>query len=420
MSSKKKKLARQRFEVLPGEGKKFSFTVFRQAAAFYILLLLVLVVLVQFGYHWLGEQFLVWRLQVIEAEIGVMRQEVAVEGVVTRHEAVITAPANAVVLKLAPDGERIARGEELARLGIISAIDMRAIREAEDDETREQFLQQLQDYFDSLFTDQIESEEIAEDEPDENEEATDADPALLNQPDQFEDVIIIYNENPGFVSYYTDGFESEDGPFYDYFDDDDDDDEEESEDSEPEVEPEAEESQDDLEAESNTGMIIAEGSLVEVGQPLIKIVDNWQWFFSTVLPLHPGRTLTLYDKVGLEFDFAPGQTVQGLLYHSEIDEENHQVRLTYVINRQLESFERVRFTGAALLYRQQQGIIVPESAVFEKEGITGLYINQGGRIVFKPVTVVEKQDELVMIEGLDPFSFVISRPDLVEEGQRFR
>lgn len=415
MSSKKIKLAKQRFEVLPGEGKRFSFSVFKQAAVFYILLLLVLVILAQLGYHWLGEQFLVWRLQVIEAETGVMRQEIVVEGVVTRGETVINAPANAVVLRLAPDGERIAKGEELARLGIISASDMRAIREAEDDESREELLQQLQDYWESLFTGQVESDETTEEEPAGGEENTDKDPDLLSLIDLFQDVVIIYSENPGFISHFTDGLESEDGPFYDYFED-----EEVSDDDEPEGEPEAEETHDGVEPERDMGKITAEGSLVEAGQPLVKVVDNWQWYFSTVLPLHPGRTLALYDKVSLEFDFAPGQSVQGILHYSEIDEENRQVRLTYVINRQLDHFERVRFTGAALLYRQQQGIIVPEGAVFEKEGITGLYINQGGRIVFKPVTVLEKQEELLMIEGLEPFSLVISRPDLVEEGQRFR
>ena len=415
MSNKKKKLARQRFEVLPGEGKRFSFTGFKQAAVFYILLLLVLVILAQLGYHWLGEQFLVWRLQVIEAETGIMRQEIVVEGVVTRAETVITAPANAVVLSLAPDGERIAKGEELARLGIISASDLRAIREAEDDETREELLQQLQDYWESLFTGQVESDEIEEEEPAEDGENTDADPALLSRTDLFQDVVIIYNENPGFISYFTDGLESEDGPFYDYIED-----EEESEDGDQEAEPETEETEDGSDPEREMGKITEVGSLVEAGQPLVKVVDNWQWYFSTVLPLHPGRTIALYDTVSLEFEFAPGQAVQGMLHHSEIDEESHQVRLTYVINRQLDHFERARFTSAALLYRQQQGIIVPEGAVFEKEGITGLYVNQGGRIVFKPVTVLEKQEELLMIEGLEPFSLVISRPDLVEEGQRFR
>jgi hypothetical protein len=145
-------------------------------------------------------------------------------------------------------------------------------------------------------------------------------------------------------------------------------DEEVGDDDEPNVEPEAEEAQEGADPERDTGIITAVGSLIEAGQPLVKVVDNWQWYFSTVLPLHPGRTLTLYDKVSLEFDFAPGQSVQGMLHHSEIDEEKRQVLLTYVINRQLDNFERARFTGAALLYRQQQGIIVPESAVFEKEG----------------------------------------------------
>ena len=414
MGSKKKKLAKQRFEVLPGEGKRFSFSVFKQAAVFYILLLIVLVVLAQLGYHWLGEQFLVWRLQVIEAETGVMRQEIVVEGVVTRSETVITAPANAIVLSLAPDGERIAKGEELARLGIISAADMRAIREAEDDETREEILQQLQDYWDSLFAGQADSEQTADPELNEDGENTAVDPALLSRPDLYQDVVTINSENPGFISYYTDGLESESGPFYDYFED------EAVSDDEPDDEAEDEEPQDDSAPERDRGNITAEGSLVEAGQPLVKVVDNWQWYFSTVLPLHPGRTLTLYDTASLEFDFAPGQSVHGVLYHHEIDQENRQVRLTYVINRQLDRFERARITGASLLYRQQQGIIVPESAVFEKEGETGLYVNQGGRIVFKPVKVIEKQEELLMIEGLEPFSLVISRPDLVEEGQRFR
>lgn len=41
-------------------------------------------------------------------------------------------------------------------------------------------------------------------------------------------------------------------------------------------------------------------------------------------------------------------------------------------------------------------------------------------MVFKNVTVEEKEGDLLLVGGLEPQALVIARPDLVEEGQRFR
>jgi hypothetical protein len=84
---------------------------------------------------------------------------------------------------------------------------MRAIREAEDDETREEILQQLQDYWESLFTDQLNQVKQQKKALPETGKTQIQTPALLNRTDLFQDVLIIYCENPGFISYYTDGFE---------------------------------------------------------------------------------------------------------------------------------------------------------------------------------------------------------------------
>ncbi|MDW7728553.1 MAG: HlyD family efflux transporter periplasmic adaptor subunit [Bacillota bacterium] len=409
MKDKKKRAARQGFQVLQGEGKKFSFTSFKQAAVFYVLLLLALVVIAQLGYHWLGEQFLAWRLQLVEAEVGEMRQEINVDGVITRHEEVIYAPANVVVLKLAPDGERISAGEELARLGVVSFRDMQALRGSDQEEPDEALWQQLQDYWDNLF-----SSDDRIDEETESAEAEDSDPEEDDQTQvetgknySHEDILVLYNEVPALVSHFTDGLEADTGPYF-------------PENYNLEEENDHEEAEDKEENLKNSGVLVSEGDLIEAGRPLLKLVDNWQWYFNAVLPLHPGRTLAEIEVVNIEFDFAEGESARAELYHSEIDEAAREVRLTYKLEKQLPGFERARFTTASLLYRQQRGIIVPESALFEKDGVTGLYINQGGRVVFRAVTVVDSQNDIVMIEGLEPFSLVITRPDLVEEGQRFR
>ena len=150
----------------------------------------------------------------------------------------------------------------------------------------------------------------------------------------------------------------------------------------------------------------------------MKVVDNWQWYFNAVLPIHPGRLIAALQSAELTFEFAPGEPVAAELVNQEIDEAAQEVRLTYLIDKQLPGFDLVRVTRAALLYEQKSGIIVPEEAVFSKDNITGVYLNQSGRVVFMPVEVVEKQADKVMVEGLQPHSLIITRPELVTEGQR--
>ncbi len=375
MENKRLRKAKQRFEVLPGEGKRFSLSTVRQAVVFYILLLLALVILVQLGYHWLGEQFQSWRLGVIEAEPGYMQQQADIRGIVTRDEMVITAPVDGVILQLAAVGERVPVGFELARIGQLTSAEMQMLLDSAEPGPGAELWERIQQYWHDVLPD--EGPELSE---------TGASVPLFNT------IITIASPEAGFVSYYLDSWEDRKQPLY---------------------LPEAE-----LETLVPTGTYIMEGDLVQRGQPILKIVDNWQWYFSAVVPFHPGRVIAILPQVELSFEFAPGDPVAATLLSHEIDETAQEVRLTYQINRQLPGFDLLRLTSATLLYEQKSGIIVPEAAVFKKENLTGVYLNQSGRVIFAEVTIVEKQEEKVMVEGLQPGSLIITRPDLVTEGQR--
>jgi len=352
LDKKRKKQAKQKFEVLQGEGRRFSFTRLKQAFIFYVLLLLALVVIVQVAYHWLGEQFLSWRLQVVTAEQGVLEQRKDVSGLVTRQEKPIKAPDYGIVLDLAEPGQRVPVGKEVARLGIISRDQMQRLRE-ESDESEEDASGELPSYRETKQ---------------------------------------IKNEEAGFLSDYLDGWEDYNGPYY------------LSEEELDEIEPE--------------GTRTQKNDLVGRGEPLLKIVNNWQWYYNIILPLHPGRGIAESKNVELEFDFAPGEKIAAKLYHYEVDEEAREVRLTYLVEKQVPGFEKVRRADAGLLYSRERGIIIPEEAIFDREGRSGVYLNQGGRVVFNPVTVTEIKDGKALVEGLEANSLVITRPDLVEEGQR--
>lgn len=437
MNNRRKRAARQRFEVLEGEGKRFSFSNFKQAFVFYVLLILAVVVMVQLGYHWLGEQFLSWRLKVIEAEVGLMEKQIYAEGFVTRSEEVITAPQNVVILSLAPEAKRVSAGEELARLDKKSAYDP-AFSEEVAAETQEEpgLWEGLSDYWQTS----TDTEETAEDSPEEeplappftsNEEGAELageagesaetgeeEPPVPEGAGHFNadsNTLFLQAARPGLVSYYLDGLEDLRPPFY-------------PDETKwplgftPGTEEENENEDKNEEEASNLlpAVIRKKGDQVRDGEPLLKLVDNWQWYFSVVLPLHEGRLLLGLDQIRIIFDFAPEEPAEGELYHAETLEAKQEVHLTYLVKKQLTGFERARLTGAALVYKRQSGIIVPASAVFEKDGQSGLFVNQGGRVVFKNVTVEEKEGDLLLVGGLEPQALVIARPDLVEEGQRFR
>lgn len=414
MKKKSFKQNRQRLKVIPGEGRRFSLTNLKQGLVFYVFLLLALVVIVQLGYHWMGGQFLAWRLQVVEAETGIMQQELTVVGIVTRQEEVIRAPASGMILNMADAGERASVGAEMATLGILSRNNMESLRGSNQHKPDEDLWDQLLNYWRDIFPaentveDKQNEETIQDEEINQDEETNRMEEIETDQPEQsdtginepvivqdetiFEELLVIYNENPGFVSHFIDGWENHSGPIYI--------------------------PQKDLEENIREGLFVFEGDLVETGEPILKIVDNWQWFFSIVVPLHPGSTLAGLQIIEIEFAFAPGEVVKARRHKYEIDDADREVRIFYIIEKQLPGFDQARQTAASLIYRRQQGIIIPAEAVFEKDSGKGVFLNQGGRVVFQPITVIEKQEEKVMVDGLAPFSLVITRPGLVEEGQR--
>lgn len=414
MKKKSSQQNRQRLKVIPGEGRRFSLSNLKQALFFYVLLLLALVVLVQLGYHWLGGQFLAWRLQVVEAEMGVMQQDLSVVGIVTRQEEVIRAPVSGMILKMTEAGERASIGAELATLGVLSRSNMDSLRGSDHFNIDEDLWDKLLNYWRNIFPVENTEEEIQNEESDQGEETSqDGETSRLEeietgQPEPsdtgiseqviiqdeaiFEELLVIYNEQSGFISHFIDGWENHTGPIYI--------------------------SQVDLDENIGAGGFVLEGDLVEAGDPILKIVNNWQWFFNIVTPLHPGRTLAGMQVIEIEFAFAPGEIVKARLNEYEIDEDAREVRISYLIEKQLPGFDQARQAEASLIYRRQQGIIIPAEALFEKDSGKGVYLNQGGRVVFQPVTVIEKQQERIMVDGLNPFSLVITRPDLVEEGQR--
>ncbi len=375
MKNKRERRDKKGLRVLPGEGRRFASL--RQSLVFYLLLAMAAALIVQFSYHWLGGQFLAWRLQIVAAEMGYMQKEYRVEGLIIRNEQPVYAPASGLILELQPAGKRVAAGADPLKMGVIPEQAFSGLSSEGEDQSENINEEELQ-YWKDLFAGMAGGS---------TKKVTPSDTVSNSAA-----IISLVVEAPGFLSYHIDGFEGyESTPYI---------------------------RRDDYEAMRQDTEPLSEGDPVAKGDPLFKIVNNWQWEYSFSLPLEPGKTVAGFSAIDIVFDFHPDESLRAALIDAEIDEQGQVVWVTCMLDRQLEGFDRVRWAGANLQYDRKRGIIIPAGAVTRIDDLPGVYINHGGRVVFKPVTVIESRGEEVMVEGLAEYSMVISNPELVEEGQR--
>ena len=91
--------------------------------------------------------------------------------------------------------------------------------------------------------------------------------------------------------------------------------------------------------------------------------------------------------------------------------------MTYCIREQFPGFENLQRAAAELILEREEDHY-PAAALVEHEGYSGVFLNQGGMVKFQEITVLASKDGELLVEGLEPDSMVITRPELVEEGQR--
>ena len=381
MSRRKRRAAagadRSHLKVLPGEGRRFFR--FRQAAAYYIIIILTALLVVQAGYHWMGPFIMARRLKIVSAAEGRMERRVQVEGMVARRELLLRAPCSGIILELAPPGERAAAGAAAAVLAPLT--------EAERQELMGEEEQQAETYWDRIRQYLL---RITGGEAEDDEEA----PFVMTGeiPGWLHERVILSLPEAGLLLHRLDGWEGSGENTY--------------------------LTAEEYAAAAKKPFEAITGLYVEKDQPIMKVVDNWQWFFQIMLPLEEGRIAAVWDSVILEFDAAEGRPIPARLHSVDIDAGSELVRLAYSLDRQLDGCEDLRRLKGELVFDRRQGVIIPAEALVESHGAEGVFLNQGGRVKFNAVDVIRLQDGGAMVEGLEPGSMVIARPELVEEGRR--
>ncbi|MDO9534549.1 MAG: HlyD family efflux transporter periplasmic adaptor subunit [Bacillota bacterium] len=153
--------------------------------------------------------------------------------------------------------------------------------------------------------------------------------------------------------------------------------------------------------------------------PLLRIMNNYYWYYSTVLSAEQGELLADKSTVNLYFSFAPETPVWGERVEVRERESNGDVEITWRINRSLPDFYSRRLSNADIVYKDIEGMLVPIDAVLEIDGKKGVFVVDKGLVSFLEVVIVMERENSILVENLNPDHRIVLKPESVREGQRF-
>jgi len=160
------------------------------------------------------------------------------------------------------------------------------------------------------------------------------------------------------------------------------------------------------------------GERVARHEPLLRIINNYRWYYSVVLPPGDGKLIADETNVRLCFSFAPEIQVKGERVERQ-ERDGGSVEITWCIDHHLNNLYARRWAEAEILYDVLEGMAIPKSALLEVNEKKGVYVIEKGLITFKEVVILHESEEELLVENLDLYHRVVTDPTGVVEGQRF-
>ncbi|QGT99695.1 hypothetical protein SYNTR_1102 [Candidatus Syntrophocurvum alkaliphilum] len=142
--------------------------------------------------------------------------------------------------------------------------------------------------------------------------------------------------------------------------------------------------------------------------PVFKIVNNLKPH--KILIKIPESKIDTLDK---------GSRIR--VIHDDIDygiavvEEIHKGSNAFMLLKMSGFFENLvnkRYFDVELVYNQYTGYIIPNNALIEKNGEIGLYCIRGERTRFVPVEIIQKNDNVLVVDGLRTNDMYITNPNV--------
>lgn len=132
----------------------------------------------------------------------------------------------------------------------------------------------------------------------------------------------------------------------------------------------------------------------------VKVVDNFEWYIASIIPKGVLTKDDLGRAIRVRFKDQGDLVVNGTLKHfNEGDEKGNLIVVK--TDEQLKDFQRIRTANVEIITKYNEGLIVPQKCIIEKEGLKGVFIERSGIAKFVPIKILIANDVEALVQNLE-------------------
>ncbi len=137
---------------------------------------------------------------------------------------------------------------------------------------------------------------------------------------------------------------------------------------------------------------------VTTGEPVCKVVDNYEWTYVTCISQEEAESLSVGSSIRLRFFELSNITIYGTVRTiSEV--ENGKVAISVHTNRFVEGIYGISRASAEVITVSEEGIKVPAESLHVKDGQPGVYVLRLGVTRFVPVKLQYRNETWAIISA---------------------
>lgn len=160
------------------------------------------------------------------------------------------------------------------------------------------------------------------------------------------------------------------------------------------------------------------GDRVKAGNPIIRLVDNFNLNLAVILPLKDMQLLENKKTGTIIFPELEHWEINSTLVST--DSRGDMGVIIFQLAAYRPELLEQRKWAIQIVGERCRGLVLPREALLKQGSEIGVYTKQKERIVFQPVVVIGGNGDMVVVEGISLYEEVITNSTWVREGQRVR
>lgn len=139
-----------------------------------------------------------------------------------------------------------------------------------------------------------------------------------------------------------------------------------------------------------------ESTNIEYGQPIIKVIDDFEWYILANIPIEKAKDLNKGDSIIARVK-KDNQEIKGEIINLKSDKKHTLVLIEF--NSYLYKYYNERFLEVDIILKKYAGLKIPSDAIVKKDAFKGVYIKNVDSIInFKPVKILYENEKFVIVD----------------------